>query len=121
MNFENTDFCIFQYSKKHDNWGHAKKCIPDQPYNPDVSGAYLPDVPDDVLVNVQYNEETKDLTMNYSVSYGMITKNEKAHPIKVLPEGMKNIGTTNRDYYVIYTKGDNEYFAVVPKGGCMYF
>jgi len=108
---ENACFRIFQYDKKRDTWEH-KTCIRDLPYSPYRSGSYSVALPDNALVNVKYDRETKNLTMNYPMSYGMISKDVKACIIESPPEHAKPFERTDADFYALYTKDGDEYFAV---------
>jgi hypothetical protein len=90
----------------------------DIPLVPEVYGegfpGYISEPPPGSLVNVKFDKETKDLSMNWSFSYGIVTKN--AHAAKCecscnpVPEDLKTI--PGALYYTICHKGGITWFAV---------
>jgi len=114
-----TDFTIYSWRPKENakrpSW-RKRRVIDDVPLEAELrEGAfpgYVRPISPDSLVNVKFNKNTEELTLNWSFSYGIINKNAKACKAVELAENHKTV--KNAIYYELYDKGGIIFFAVVP-------
>jgi len=115
-----TDFTIYSWRPKdnasYPSW-RKRRVIDDVSLEAELrKGAfpgYVRPISPDSLVNVKFNKETEELTLNWCFSYGIINKNAKARKAIELAENHKTI--KNAIYYELLDKGGIIFFAVVLK------